>query len=137
MKKKLFAIALFISITSTNCGTITGLHSAVELNTNPQGATVILNEKIVGKTPLKVKLKNNVDYDLVIRYSDFPDYIVFIDSYISGSTVIADILFTFLTGIVIDACTGGLYKNKDLHRHRVLHDFNIGKTKIEKMLLLN
>ena len=125
-------IAFCSIIFATSCGTITGVNSKVAFDSNPQGAEVILNNNPIGKTPIQVKLKNNTDYNLIIRYSGHTDYTSFIGSDISGGTIVADILLTGLTGIIIDAVTGGFYKNKELHKKKVLHDFMVDKTTIER-----
>ena len=133
MKKLISLVIVAITlIYATSCGTITGLNSKVKLDSNPQGADVILNNHTMGKTPIEIKLKNNTDYSLILRYPGFSDYTNFIDSDISAGVIVCDILFTGFTGIIVDAVTGGFYKNKELHKKKVLHDFKIGKTTIEK-----
>jgi len=36
---------------------------------------------------------------------------------------VGDISLTVLTGLIIDAFTGGFYKNKDLHQKKLMYDF--------------
>jgi len=43
------------------------IERTVSINTEPQGATVFLNDEEVGKTPLKVPFTWYGDYDIVIR----------------------------------------------------------------------
>ena len=74
--KKIFYIitAGFILITATGCGIITGTTTKITFDSEPRGAEVLLNNEMVGKTPTTVKLKNNIKYDLRIRYPEFQDY---------------------------------------------------------------
>jgi hypothetical protein len=115
----------------TSCGTITGLNSEVTFDSNPQGAEVLIDNLTRGKTPIKLKLKNNTDYNVVLRYQGYTDYNHFVGSDISGGTIVADILLTGLTGIVVDAVTGGFYKDKELDNKVLLFDFIIGKPTIK------
>lgn len=115
----------------TGCGAITGLNSEVKFDSKPQGADVILNNQIMGKTPIKLNLKNDTDYNVVLRYSGYADYNGFIDSDISAGTIVADILLWGIVGIVVDATTGGFYKNKELDEKTLLYDFTIGKQTIK------
>lgn len=43
------------------------IERTVSINTEPQGATVFLNDEEVGKTPLKVPFTWYGDYDIIIR----------------------------------------------------------------------
>ena len=49
-------------------GTIAGcVERTVSINTEPQGATVMLNDQDIGRTPVKVPFTWYGDYDLVVR----------------------------------------------------------------------
>ena len=49
-------------------GTIVGcVERTVSINTEPQGATVMLNDQDIGRTPVKVPFTWYGDYDLVVR----------------------------------------------------------------------
>lgn len=116
----------------TGCGAITGLNSEVKFDSKPQGADVILNNQTMGKTPIKLKLKNDTDYNVVLRYSGYADYNAFVDSDISAGAIVTDIIFLGgVVGIVVDAITGGFYKNKKLNEKTLLYDFTIGKQTIK------
>jgi len=101
--KKIFYIitAGFILITATGCGIITGTTTKITFDSEPRGAEVLLNNEMVGKTPITVKLKNKTKYDLRIRYPEFQDY-----SYHFGSRISPDKTAGKYVGI--GAVTGGV-----------------------------
>ena len=55
------------------------------------------------------------------------------DDEISAAVIVADILFTATTGLIVDAYTGGLHKHYDLHNKIVFYDFQIGKIRKRNM----
>ena len=124
------SVALVITlICATSCGTLTGLYSDVSFDSNPQGATIIRDSIIVGKTPLKLQFKNNQSYNLIIRYPNLSDGVYQFDREISTGTIFADILVTGATGLIVDAITGGFYKDHKLHNQDVFYDFQTGNFK--------
>ena len=132
--KKYLNLTVIVAITlicATGCGTITGVNSRATIDSNPQGAEVKLNGLLVGRTPVDIKMRNSNDYVLVLSHPDHPtDHQKFIGSRISGGAITANILLTGLTGLIIDAATGGFYKNKELHKKQLMFDFLTGKETI-------
>ena len=126
----LLCVVTITLLVVTSCGTITGLTSKVMIDSNPQGADILLNNRQVGKTPMILKLKNSKDYDLSIQYENSIGYSCQITSDISPWCIIADCFLISPFSFVIDACTGGFYESKELDEKKVFHDFTKGKTTI-------
>jgi hypothetical protein len=52
-------------IITTSCGSLTGLYSTVTFDSNPPGAEITRNHQVIGRTPMKMKLKNSKNYESV------------------------------------------------------------------------
>ncbi len=64
---RLGAAAFFAALVSTaGC-----IERTVSINTEPQGATVFLNDEEVGQTPIRVPFTWYGDYDIIIRKQGF------------------------------------------------------------------
>lgn len=62
--QKAFALSVVIAALGASQGCV---ERTVSINTEPQGATVILNDQEVGKSPIKVPFTWYGDYDIIIR----------------------------------------------------------------------
>jgi hypothetical protein len=90
MYKIIILIALLISVTS--CGTLSGTKSKIYFDSNPQGAEVIVDGEVLGKTPIELTIKNRKKCTITLHYDGYKDYSRFIDKKISPGAIIADVI---------------------------------------------
>ena len=65
-------VTISMSVFMLACGALAGcVERTVSINTEPQGATVMLNDQDVGRTPVKVPFTWYGDYDIVVRKEGF------------------------------------------------------------------
>ncbi len=105
-------LSLFMSISalSTGCATmLNGPTQLIRVSSTPDGAQVLINEKIVGTTPCVVDLQRSHDYALVLKKDGYKPLTCPLRRVSSGATL-GNILFGGLFGLAVDAMSGANYK---------------------------
>jgi hypothetical protein len=91
------------------CGSIVhGSSQNINLNTNPQGATVNISNGMTFTTPSQVKLERNKDYILTFSKDGYATQNVPLNSVLSG-WLAGNIIFGGIIGGGIDLATGAAY----------------------------
>jgi len=99
----------FAALVLTGCGTIiNGSHQKVPILSNPTGATVVIDEKSEGATPIVATLMRDKNHFVKITLAGYEPVEVSLHSEISG-WAFGSVLFG-LIGIFVDWGTGGAYK---------------------------
>lgn len=111
MKKLLMFVALIALITSTSsCALIfKGDSQGVFINSNPQGAQILVDGNVLGTTPAKISLRTNRSYNITIRLTGRKDQNIVLNNHVGTLWIVLDILGG-LFPIVIDAATGAWYE---------------------------
>jgi len=112
-KLVLIALALLVMFAMTSCATM--FNDSVEtinIDSQPQGATVRINGYERGKTPLAVMLENDSDYTIEVAKEGYHPAQAFIKKKIGANWVILDIVGWGIWGPLVDVCTGDWYELK-------------------------
>lgn len=99
-------ILLSFIIVYSGCATIfSGSRSDLDLNSEPQGAKVLVNGNNEGKTPCKIILKKGKEYSIEFVKEGYESKTIRMTYSIGAGWIILDIL-SGLIGVIIDAATG-------------------------------
>jgi hypothetical protein len=110
---KRFVFLLFAALLFCDCGALfLGSSQIANLNTTPDGATILINGSVRGQTPLKLKLRTNESYIITFKKDGYEDQTYSITNHVSGGIVVLDVLFGILP-VVVDAATGSWYRLDD------------------------
>ncbi|MCD6163513.1 MAG: PEGA domain-containing protein [candidate division Zixibacteria bacterium] len=108
MKK--FVVLTLILLVLNGCGAIfLGSGQNISMNTDPEGATVIINGNNMGKTPIHLKLKTNDSYIVTFKKDGYEDKTYSIANRVSGGIIVLDVLCGLLP-VIVDAATGSWYR---------------------------
>lgn len=111
MKNLLLPVIVLATLFLAGCGTIlNGTYQKVGVSSNPSGANVAVDGKSVGSTPVIVELKRKDDHHIRIALDGYYPYEIPITCKLDVAPLVADIFFTGLLGIAVDAVSGGLYE---------------------------
>jgi hypothetical protein len=125
-KYLIFVIILISSLSSFfyGCATILkGENETVDINSDPKGAKIIINGRMLGKTPLQIKLKpKNTSY-IEFEKAGYEKKTFILSSSVGGGWVILDIIFG-LVPLAIDAATGSWYNFDDNYANVYLEKEN-------------
>jgi len=109
IKSALVAILCFsLVVSSLGCATIfTGgrPNQRVHFSSTPQGATVLVNGKSIGITPLSSQLDRKANHQVRITLAGYPTYEREITSGFNG-WVLGNVILGGLIGIIIDLISG-------------------------------
>jgi hypothetical protein len=107
MVQKIFLIVLLLSfLCYTGCATIfSGSKADLDLNSEPQGAKVLVNGLNEGKTPVKLILKKGKEYSIEFVKDGYETKTLRLTYSLGAGWLILDILCG-LVGIIVDAATG-------------------------------
>lgn len=91
------------------CATIMhGSSQQVGINSQPTGATVVVDSQTVGMTPVVAKLARKRTHRITVTLAGYQPYEMVTTRKTSG-WVWGNIVFGGLIGLIVDASTGGLY----------------------------
>ena len=91
------------------CATIMhGTSQEVPISSQPTGATVTVDGKLVGTTPVGVRLPRKSSHRIVVTLEGYQPFEILTTRKTSG-WVWGNLVFGGLIGLVVDASTGGLY----------------------------
>lgn len=111
--RKFIATALLLGITTQGlfgCATIMdGSKQNVGFSSNPSNATVTVDGKVLGKTPLTEELSKKNNHTVKIHLAGYHPYEMTLTKKTSG-WVWGNIVFGGLIGLVVDAASGSMYK---------------------------
>ncbi|MDB5258042.1 MAG: putative lipoprotein [Chitinophagaceae bacterium] len=87
-----FCVSFFCS----SCATIfNGTKQEISIDSKPQGATVKVKDKVIGTTPLFVKLPTKKPLDIVFTYQGYEDRTYFLDHKYEWRWLLLDVPATF------------------------------------------
>jgi hypothetical protein len=124
MKKNLLnysnALLLLITIFMSSCATLyTGNKSIIHFSSNPENAEVSINDKLVGVTPLTIKIKRSLKKKTVtLKKSGYATKTFKLDKKFKAISLLSNVL------IPIDAISGAIvdYPNHFYHQNLKLKD---------------
>ncbi|HAX47489.1 MAG TPA: PEGA domain-containing protein [Ignavibacteria bacterium] len=108
MKKSIsFIVGLLLSVFAfQGCATLfSGSYDEVDLSSEPKDATVLVNGKEEGTTPLTLRLKKSKEYTIEFVKDGFKTKSLRMTYGLGAGWLILDIL-SGLVGIIVDAATG-------------------------------
>lgn len=88
---------------------IDGSHQEVSFNSNPDDATVTLNGRVLGKTPITISLKKESGQSLVFSKDGYKPYSAQLETRIDG-WFWGNIVFGGLIGSTIDSISGAMHE---------------------------
>jgi len=91
----------------------------VNVNSNPEGASVYANGAPAGSTPTTIQADKRKDLILEFRKEGFESRTAMIASSAQAGWIVADVFLTGLVGVAIDAATGA-WKNLDQEHIQVV-----------------
>lgn len=83
--------------------------SSIQMNSNPVGASVIVDGNRVGTTPMSIDLSNKAEHTVVFRMDGRDDVTCMINRKVGAGWVVLDVLGG-LVPVIIDAATGSWYE---------------------------
>ena len=105
-----FNILVILLFSLTSCATIShGKYQNVAFNSEPAGASVWVNQKLMGTTPALVCLDRSKPYSIQIALDGYKPYNAQLFPTLSG-WVFGNIVFGGVIGVAVDAVTGSMYK---------------------------
>ncbi len=110
MKIKLIVSCITAIVVCSSCATIIhGSKQEVGISSTPSSATVIIDNREIGKTPLTYKLSRKDNHLVTLKLDGFMPYETNFTRKVDG-WIAGNIIFGGLIGLGIDAITGGMYK---------------------------
>lgn len=107
MKAKLLALTV-VCLYLTSCATLfKGTSEEVNFNSNPNGAEVWIDGKIMGHTPVNFKLITKKTYVIEFKYQDQTKTIN-LNNHVGAGWIVLDVLGGLIP-IIVDAATGAWY----------------------------
>jgi uncharacterized protein YceK len=109
MRKFSFSVGIFFLLLLSGCATIiSGSRQTVKFNSNPDNATVYIDEVEVGKTPYETKLSRKREYAVMIKLNGFLPYETKLTKKFNA-WYIGNIAIGGIIGLIIDPITGAIY----------------------------
>jgi hypothetical protein len=114
------ASLLALALTSMSCASIIhGSTQIIDFNSQPAGATITIDGKTYGETPMAIPLKRNgrlsgqpdgkTMYAVTISMDGYYPYDIKLKRELDG-WFFGNIIFGGLIGIIVDAASGSMYK---------------------------
>ncbi|MFI5263894.1 MAG: PEGA domain-containing protein [Candidatus Kapaibacterium sp.] len=106
MKKITSLLLLVLFVCFESCAAILSSdHAKLNVDSDPQGARIIVNGEAMGKTPAQLSLDKKKDQTIIFRLDGYENRTAVVASSAGVGWIICDILLGGLIGIVIDAAT--------------------------------
>lgn len=104
----LFTLGAALLLSLSGCATIlSGSSETIHFTSSPSGAEVYANGNYICTTPCSADLKKNDEYSVELVLEGYPKTgRTRLTTSTGGGWIIADVLFSGLIGIVVDAATG-------------------------------
>ena len=110
MKSYPVLFILLFALLSISCATIVhGVNQPVNFNSQPGGATVIIDGNKLDQTPCLLELERKISHLVEISLDGYETKTIEIKKELSG-WVAGNILLGGLIGLAVDAITGAMYK---------------------------
>ncbi len=106
--KRLFVLALVVSLTSGCASILKGTTQTIPINSDPPEADILVDGNFVGVTPLDVEMQRKRDHLVTIQKDDYRTGTVAVVKNIGGA-VWGNILAGGVIGWGVDAATGAQY----------------------------
>ena len=104
------AFAFLAGLLIMNCGALfLGSSQPISINTNPDGARILINGTPRGTTPVNLKLRTNETYIITFQKEGYKDQSYSLTNHVDAGIVVLDVLFGLLP-VVVDAATGAWYR---------------------------
>jgi hypothetical protein len=108
-RTKVVCLAVFAPALVAACATIMhGTSQQVGINSQPVGATVVVDSQTVGVTPVAAKLARKRIHRVTVTMPGYEPFAMVTTRKTSG-WVWGNIVFGGLIGLIVDASSGGLY----------------------------
>ena len=108
--KKLIVVVGVLALVLSGCALIfKGDSAKVTFNSNPQGATVLLEGNNIGLTPTEAVLKTNKSYTITFQLAGRQDRTYILNNRVGALWIVLDVLAGVFP-IIIDAATGAWYE---------------------------
>ena len=102
-------IVVVVAVATVGCASIMhGTSQKVGISSSPTGATVTVDNKPLGNTPLFADLKRGEEHVVTIEMAGYEKSQLTLTKSVSG-WVWGNIVFGGLIGLAVDAISGGLY----------------------------
>lgn len=105
---------IILTLLFTGCGSLThGTWQSIPISSNPDGATVIINSKVKGTTPITVKLKRKTkEYNVFVEKKGYLPFTAFLIRKQHAASAVGNFMLDFglISYLIIDKGTGGAYK---------------------------
>lgn len=106
--KKLALILVALTVLITGCATVVNSKTQlVSFQSTPAGATVLIDGRPMGQTPLSVQLERKTGQALIIRKEGYKDFSTTMGTTVSG-WFFGNIILGGLLGSTTDAATGAM-----------------------------
>lgn len=107
--KKIFVIISALVILSGCATIIHGSKEDIGISSSPTNASVTIDNKAMGKTPLSVKLTRKDLHVIKINMDGYKPYELQVSRKVSG-WIAGNVIFGGLIGLAVDAIDGALYQ---------------------------
>jgi len=108
MKTKIIALGLAILYLSS-CATIfKGTTEEVNVNSDPQRAQIFIDGKLMGETPITLKMESKKTYLIEFKKEGYKTKTFNLTNHVGAGWIILDVL-AGLIPVVVDAATGAWY----------------------------
>jgi len=108
--KRLILLFLVVTFLFAGCAYfINGKFQEMSISSSPSKATIFINGREVGRTPVIYALRRNVDTSIEIQLEGYKPYEILLNKKISNWFWF-DLLFWGIIGIAVDYPTGTMYK---------------------------
>ena len=106
-----FAALAAVLLVAPACATIIqGEHQSVPVNSDPSGATVIVDGIEMGETPTTLSLKRGEDHTVVLQRDGYRDVTLRLDKDFDFVPAVVGNIFSFgLLGFAVDYVSGAAY----------------------------
>ncbi len=129
--KKLFVLVV-VAVLFSGCALIfKGDSSRVTFNSNPQGASVLIDGNSIGLTPTEALLKTNRSYNVTFRLSGQQERTYILNNRVGTLWIVLDVLGG-LFPLIIDAATGAWYEFDDTNINVTLTPTTMNHTPLPK-----
>ena len=111
MKRFISLIVLisFVFMFSGCAAVFTSGKGKLDVTSNPDGAEVFINGISYGKTPVRVKLKTNSEYEITYKKEGYRPVTKRITNKVGAGWIVLDVILG-LVPVIVDAATGAWYK---------------------------
>jgi len=108
MKTKIIALGLAILYLSSCATLFKGTTEEVNVNSDPQRAQIFIDGKLMGETPIILKMESKKTYLIEFKKEGYKTKTFNLTNHVGAGWIILDVL-AGLIPVVVDAATGAWY----------------------------